>query len=242
MADGGTLFLDEIGELPLDAAAQAAARAAAAARSSASAPTACTASNVRVVAATNRDLEREVQRGRFRADLYHRLAVFPLRVPPLRERREDIAAARLALRGRRRGAAGARPGAASDAVRARLATADWPGNVRELENVVSRAVLRAAAGRQPQAVVTVEPMHLDVAPGRAAAVAPPLSPPEGVDGSGASFREQVEAYERRVILDAVARHDGNWAAAGRSLGMHRANLHQLATRLGLRGGGTRQSQ
>jgi len=101
---------------------------------------------VRVIAATNRDLAREVDRGRFRADLFHRLAVFPVHVPPLRDRRNDIAvlASHFAdMVARRLGAHRVRLDA--DAHR-ELATADWPGNVRELENVVSRAVLRATSG------------------------------------------------------------------------------------------------
>ena len=100
--------------------------------------------NVRVIAATNRNLEREVQQGRFRADLYHRLAVFPLRVPPLRERREDISllASHFAdTAARRIGASRVR---LDEEAMTMLVESDWPGNVRELENVVARAVLRAA--------------------------------------------------------------------------------------------------
>ena len=104
---------------------------------------------MRIIAATNRDLLAEVERGRFRADLYHRLAVYPIRVPALRERREDIPllATHFADSTRRR--LGLGPLRLGEEVRERLAAADWPGNVRELENVVSRAVLRAAAGKPP---------------------------------------------------------------------------------------------
>src|SRR6185295_18390363 len=108
---------------------------------------------------------------------------------------------------------------------------DWPGNVRELENVVSRAVLRAAAGREPQAAVTVEPAHLDL--GALAAAAPP-EPKEAARAPKRPLAERVRDYQRRSIEEAVARHDGSWAAAARELGMHRSNLHHLASRLGLR--------
>ena len=194
--------------------------------------------NVRVIAATNRNLEQEVQQGRFRADLYHRLAVFPLRVPPLRERREDIPliASHFAdLSVRRIGVARVR---LDGVAKARLTESDWPGTVRELENVIARAVLRAAAasGRTAsQEPVTISPAHLDLTPAAGAdRTAGPGWPPAGVPDPIASFRDQATEFERRVITDAIARHDGNWAAAARALGMHRSNLHHLATRLGLR--------
>ena len=191
--------------------------------------------NVRVIAATNRNLEREVQQGRFRADLYHRLAVFPLRVPPLRERREDISllASHFAdTAARRIGASRVR---LDEEAMTMLVESDWPGNVRELENVVARAVLRAAGTgtRSPHDVVTIAPAHLDVtmAAGAASRSADDERAPAGATRS---LREQVAHFERRLIVEAIARADGNWAAAARALGMHRSNLHHLAARLGLR--------
>ena len=176
VADGGTLFLDEVGELPLTLQPKLL-RALQSGEIQRVGSDRVHRVDVRVVAATNRDLAREVERGRFRADLYHRLAVFPLRVPPLRERREDIPllAAHFADAARRR--LGLGPVRLSDAVRARLVAADWPGNVRELENVVSRAVLRAAALAEPGATVVGESR----APRRAARrrrSAPVLAPDE----------------------------------------------------------------
>jgi anaerobic nitric oxide reductase transcription regulator len=190
--------------------------------------------NVRIVTATNRRLEDEVARGRFRADLYHRLAVFPLRVPPLRERREDIGvlAAHFADQNRRRlglGAVRFDVGALD-----LLAGAEWPGNVRELENVISRAVLRAAVGRPPHTPVTIETSHLGLAmPSPALPALSADATEETITLASPTLRAQVEAFERRVILDAVERRGGNWAAAARDLGMHRSNLHQLARRRGL---------
>jgi anaerobic nitric oxide reductase transcription regulator len=194
--------------------------------------------NVRVIAATNRNLEQEVQQGRFGADLYHRLAVFPLRVPALRERREDIPllASHFADAAVRRiGVARVRLEAVA---KTRLAESEWPGNVRELENVIARAVLRATspAAVSSQETVTISPVHLDLTPASSAAehAVDAQSHPTAISDPMASFRDQVTAFERRVIGDAIARHDGNWAAAARALGMHRSNLHHLATRLGLR--------
>ena len=229
VADGGSLFLDEVGELPLSLQPKLL-RALQQGEIQRLGSDRAHRVDVRVIAATNRDLAAEVDRGRFRADLYHRLAVYPIRVPALRERREDIPllAAHFADAARRR--LGLGPLRLSEDVRVRLVSLDWPGNVRELENVVSRAVLRAAAGRAPGAPVAVALGHVDgVLPAVAASPAPASA------GAGRPLREQVEEYQRKLIREAVERHGGNQAAAARELGMHRANLHHLARRLGVRG-------
>ena len=230
VADGGTLFLDEVGELPLTLQAKLlrAVQSGEIQRVGTDRPYSV---DVRIIAATNRDLALEVERGRFRADLFHRLAAFPLRVPPLRERREDIPllAAHFADTARRR--LGLGPVRLSEVVREHLGRAEWPGNVRELENVVSRAVLRAAARRDPSVAVTVELAHLDNARESGPAtrkgetdestrIAPPLT-------------ELVRDFQRRLIRKALEQSHGNWAGAARTLGMHRSNLHHLARRLGL---------
>jgi anaerobic nitric oxide reductase transcription regulator len=112
-------------------------------------------------------------------------------------------------------------------------SSSWPGNVRELENVVARAVLRAAAGGgSASGGVTIAPAHLDVS--AAAGDSPDKGARERDENGELPFRDRVAAFERRLIAEAVDRHGGNWAAAARSLGMHRSNLHHLATRLGLR--------
>lgn len=228
VADGGSLFLDEVGELPLSLQPKLlrALQQGEIQRIGSDRPHRV---DVRVVAATNRDLAAEVGRGRFRADLYHRLAVYPIRVPPLRERKEDIPllATHFADAARRR--LGLGPLRLSEEVRARLAASDWPGNVRELENVVSRAILRAAAGKPPGAPIVVQAVHVD-----ASAPTPESAPSALPPGSG-PLREQVEEFRRRLIREAVDRNGGNRAAAARELGMHRANLHHLVRRLGLEG-------
>jgi len=231
VADGGTLFLDEIGDLSLEIQPKLL-RVLQHGEIQRVGSDSVHRVNVRVIAATNRDLRREVQAGRFRADLFHRLAVFPLHVPPLRERRQDIPvlAAHFAdTSARRLGMASAR---VTDRAKERLSGVDWPGNVRELENVVSRGVLRAAFGRNPHETVTLDADALDVGPvdakvtGSGTAARP--------SDEGGSLNERVERFERDAILAAVARHDGNWAAAARELGLHRSNLHHRARRLGLK--------
>ncbi|MFN8604313.1 MAG: nitric oxide reductase transcriptional regulator NorR [Candidatus Binatia bacterium] len=242
IAAGGTLFLDEIGELPLSLQPKLL-RVLQTGEIQRVGSDRVHRVDVRVIAATNRDLEQEVARGRFRADLFHRLAAFPLHVPPLRERREDVPllASHFADIARRRLGIG-RVRISADA-QERLLASDWPGNVRELENVLSRAVLRASAGAAPGATVTVEAAHLDL-PGRddAATSAPHAAIAGGAassaDAAGGAapspLRERVDRFQREQILRAVERHGGSWAAAARDLGLHRANLHHLAQRLGIK--------
>jgi anaerobic nitric oxide reductase transcription regulator len=235
VADQGTLFLDEIGELPLELQPKLL-RALQHGEIQRVGSDRVHRVDVRVIAATNRDLRQEIEAGRFRADLYHRLAVFPLRVPPLRDRREDIpllAALFVDLNRRRLGLGPVRLG---DQARERLVTADWPGNVRELENVVSRAVLRASFGRERQASLTVGLEHLALEAPSPVAIDVGGPAHDEAPAHTAPLRNRVDEFQRRAILTTVERHGGNWAAAARELGMHRSNLHHLARRLGLRSG------
>jgi anaerobic nitric oxide reductase transcription regulator len=228
-ADGGTLLLDEIGEMPLSIQPKLlrALQSGEIQRVGADRPLRV---DVRVVAATNRDLAEEVRAGRFRADLYHRLSVYPLHVPPLRERREDVeplagyfldqARVRLGL-----GAVQLAP-----AARGVLRSYDWPGNVRELEHVVARAALRAAQGRRLQKVrIEAEHLGLDTAAAAPALVA--AAPPSLV--VPLPLAEAVDELKRSRIRDALLASEGNWAETARRLGLDRGNLHRLARRLGL---------
>jgi anaerobic nitric oxide reductase transcription regulator len=238
IADGGTLFLDEIGELPLtvqpvllrvlqDGEVQ---------RVGADRPHRV---DVRVVAATNRDLEREVAAGRFRADLYHRLHVFPLRVPPLRERREDIGILSGYFLDRYRAQLGLGPVVLDQSSLALLTANDWPGNVRELDHVLARGVLRAAARVAAGRPVHIEPadLGLDVAVRAPAPAAPALASIAGAGQGAASMREAVDDFKRALVERALDESGGSWAEAARRLGMHRSNLHHMALRLGVRSDG-----
>jgi anaerobic nitric oxide reductase transcription regulator len=238
VADGGTLYLDEIGELSLESQPKLL-RAVQHGEIQRVGSDRIHRVNVRVIAATNRQLEREVDAGRFRADLYHRLAVFPLHVPPLRERREDVlllAAHFAESTARRLGVAAV---SFTEEAKRALLRGDWPGNVRELDNVVGRGVLRAFAGHEPGHAVVVNASDLDMrsSPGQRGARNLPAGEPgsnDSVASVPASLGELVESFERQVIRQTVERNAGNWAAAARDLGLHRSNLHRRAQRIGLK--------
>jgi DNA-binding NtrC family response regulator len=213
-ADGGTLFLDEVGELPLDVQPKLlrALETRTVSRLGGGRPQRV---NVRVVAATHRDLSMEVSRGRFREDLYYRLAVVSLTVPPLRERVEDIPllAAHLLER------MGADPaGHLTAHALATLTSHDWPGNVRELRNTLERAV----ALTRP-----VEIASAPVAPEPSVAVNLAVSLRDG-------RKELIDRYERAYVSALLEKCGGNVSEAARRSGMDRITLHRIVQRLQLR--------
>jgi anaerobic nitric oxide reductase transcription regulator len=238
IADGGTLFLDEIGELSLELQPKLL-RALQYGEIQRVGSDRVHRVDVRVIAATNRDIERETRAGRFRSDLYHRLAAFPIHVPTLKERHEDIlllAAHFSEATARRLGLAAVR---FTERAQVLLKMGDWPGNIRELENVVARGILRASFGRGARDTTVVDVADLDVRTPDGARE--PVSnasldrdPDGGPSGRSRPLEGLIDAYERQVILDAVARNHGNWAGAARDLGLHRSNLHRRARRIGLK--------
>jgi anaerobic nitric oxide reductase transcription regulator len=230
LADGGTLFLDEVGELPLAVQAKLLRVLQNGQLQRIGSDSEHTV-DVRLIAATNRDLAEEVRAGRFRADFYHRLSVYPLAVPPLRERGRDV----LLLAGffleenrSRLGLASLRLSADAQAA---LLAYEWPGNVRELEHLIGRSALKAlGARRERPRILTLEAADLAIT--RDATSSPAVA--ASAVATGVNLRDAVSAYERSLILDALARHDQNWASAARELGVDRANLNRLARRLGLK--------
>jgi two-component system response regulator AtoC len=220
-ANHGTLVLDEVGELPLAVQAKLL-RALQDGEIQPVGSGRVEKVDVRIVACTNRDLTVEVREGRFREDLYYRLAVVELVVPPLRDRREDVPALahEFALRyGERFGVEAVR---LSPALVERLAAADWPGNVRQLENVVARMVAMSGGGEiGPEAFQgTGSP---EPAPAR------PAEDPAAGDGAR-TLREQIDALERSVIARTMTAVHGNQSEAARRLGISRNNLTERLRR------------
>ncbi len=233
-AEGGTLFLDEVGELPLSVQAKLlrTLQNGEIQRLGADRPRSV---NVRIVAATNRNLREQVASGAFRADLYHRLSVYPVPIPPLRERGNDV----LLLAGRflelNRARLGLRSLRLSPDAQGALRRYPWPGNVRELEHVISRAALKALSrGATSTAIVTLEPALLDLDPLQAPAAAPAPASAAAPPAAPATLRDAVDDCQRRVVMAALARAQGNWASAARALEVDASNLHKLARRLGLK--------
>jgi transcriptional regulator with PAS, ATPase and Fis domain len=167
--------------------------------------------DVKVIAATNRDLEGAVKEGRFRMDLYYRLNVIPISLPPLRDRREDIAElanffmTRFSLETKKIF------NQINQEALDRLFAYDWPGNVRELANVIERGVV---LGRGPK--ITVDDLPVQIASGH------PLG-----QSVGLSYSQNIEAYRRQVILKALSEAQGNRAAAAKALGLQRTYLSRL---------------
>jgi anaerobic nitric oxide reductase transcription regulator len=233
VADGGTLLLDEIGEMPLSIQPKLL-RVLQSGEVQRVGSDRTLRVDVRVIAATNRDLAEEVRAGRFRGDLYYRLSVYPLHVPPLRDRRDDIGLLSGHFLDRARARLGVGQLRLSVAAREMLRAYDWPGNVRELEHTLLRASLRASEGRLNETIV-IDTRHLD---------GPGLVPsPETVTASteeralpsaSQPLREAVDAFTSKLITSTVAKCDNNWAEAARRLGLQRGNLHRLADRLGVR--------
>lgn len=236
-AAGGTLFLDEIGELALHVQPKLL-RFLQEKEIHPVGDEQPVKVDVRVIAATNRDLEAEVAQGKFREDLFHRLNVVRLHVPPLRARREDIAPlAKHLLRecARREG----KTVSLSEAALERLCNLPWPGNVRQLKNEIERAVALA----EPNDILTPEHFSPELwtsapppsggyrapswpAGGRLDESAPPLS-------GRPTLAEAVEALERRMVADALERHQGNVTHAARELGLTRQGLILKRRRYGL---------
>jgi DNA-binding NtrC family response regulator len=215
-ADGGTIFLDEIGETTpavqvrlLRALEQGEVRPVGASR--------VMTVNVRVVAATNRDLERAVREGTFRQDLYYRLNVVRIAVPPLRERRDDIpllAAHVLRAAAETQG----RPRRLSPAALGALMAHPWPGNVRELENVLERQALSAGGG-------TIELEDL-----------PPAlrdRPPASLEEPLFAGLPSLEEMEKRYLAHVLAVLEGNRSRAAEALGIDRRTLYRMIERFGL---------
>ncbi len=231
MADQGTLFLDEIGELSLTLQAKLL-RVLQYGDLQRIGDDRSLKVNVRILAATNRDLKGAVLAGQFRADLYHRLSVFPITVPALRERPEDIALLSGFFCERCRSQLGLGSLALSKAALALLQRYPWPGNVRELEHAIHRAAVLARA-EQGLGEVLLNPTYFNLEPSTQATRPAPLTPAASAM-LGVGLREALDDFQGQLIRQTLERFGGNWSATARHLQVDTGNLHRLARRLGIK--------
>ncbi len=220
-ADQGTIFLDEIGDMPLNMQAKLlrVLEEGEVERIGGDKPIAV---KVRVVVATHRDLEARVREEKFRQDLFHRIYVFPLVLPPLRERRDDIPALVQHFSAQVCAQNGWKPVPFTAEAMEALQSHSWPGNVRELRNMVERLMLLATEG---QVDLTTVQMAL---PKSSSGMA--LGP--GIPSTG-PLAERVQSFEREVILAELKRSHQNMSVAAKALGLERSHLYKKAEQLGI---------
>ena len=244
LADGGTLFLDEVGELPLVLQAKLL-RVLQSGEVQSVGAEKIQFVDVRVIAATNRNLKDEVLAGRFRQDLFHRLGVFPINVPPLRERTGDVALLVgyfIEKLSRRFGVASV---TVSKDVMGALAQYTWPGNVRELEHLISRALLRMSAKfslstkfglseNSPARVNVLTAEYFDLPQTMNLQVKKDEQGSMATSNETAKLNDLVDDFQRQVIVERLGQLNNNWAKTARHLGVDRGNFHRLAKRLGLK--------
>jgi PAS domain S-box-containing protein len=235
LAHGGTLFLDEIGELPADVQSKLL-RALQERELERVGGSRTIRVDVRVIAATNRDLPQALEEGRFRSDLYYRLNVFPLTLPPLRERAEDVALLAHYFVNQHAPRIGRRVSGLAPAALERLLAYPWPGNVRELENVIERALI---LGRSAELDVPPELLGLPIAP--PSPPAPRTPPAARTAASAAATLEEVERAHIVATLQGTGwRIEGPHGAA-RLLGLHPSTLRSRMEKLGVRRAGAAPS-
>jgi len=224
LADGGTLFLDEIGDMSLKTQAKVL-RALQEQRIEPVGGAGSVAVDVRVIAATNKDLEEEIRRGTFRDDLYFRLNVIPFRVPPLRERREDVPVLARHFVEVLSAEHGRRPKSLTPEALQVLARLPWPGNVRELRNIIERLVIMTP-GEQVEArdlpASLLEALPTDASPAAAAASL-----------ESAPLAAAREEFERQFILRRYRQCGGNMSRTAEALGVERSNLYRKMKAYGL---------
>lgn len=224
-AHGGTLFLDEIGEMPLETQSKIL-RVLVDQRFRRLGGSSDVQVNVRVVSSSSRDLRGDIEQGRFREDLFHRLNVVPLRAPSLAERREDIPELAGYFVGRLAGMSGVSARQIGEDALAALQAADWPGNVRQLRNVIERILILATG--DPNTPVTVDSLPPEAWPSAG------LSKQDGLQEVIAlPLRDARERFEREYLNVQITRFGGNISRTAAFIGMERSALHRKLKSLGV---------
>ncbi|SGY92588.1 Anaerobic nitric oxide reductase transcription regulator [Moritella viscosa] len=233
LADKGTLFLDEIGELTLTLQAKLL-RVLQYGDLQRIGDDRNLKVDTRIIAATNKDLKEEVLAGRFRADLYHRLSVFPITVSPLRERGEDIILLAGFFIERCRSKLQLSHLSLSSTSQAILMNHPWPGNIRELEHSINRAAILARAEAKDEYVL-LQPAHFKLehfSVGVTDTTEQPIMPITSIPVD--NLRDATEQFQRQLISKALKENNNNWAATARHLSVDVGNLHRLAKRIELK--------
>jgi anaerobic nitric oxide reductase transcription regulator len=234
LANNSTIFLDEIGDLSLPLQAKIL-RTLQNGEIQRIGSDCYIKVNIRVIAATNRNLQKGVADGQFRADLYHRLAVYPIHVPPLRERGKDVLLLaglfleknkqRLAVQGLR----------LDREAKQALLTYHWSGNIRELEHLLSRAALKAVTVEERhKRVVTISLAHLDIDSPTPTAKLSAIEPLALPSTEAINFKQQVDDFSRRLIEQKLLENNNNMAKTAELLGLDRGNFFRLLKRLEIR--------
>nr|HEX4319022.1 sigma-54 dependent transcriptional regulator [Kofleriaceae bacterium] len=244
LADGGTLFLDECGDLPMEVQIKLL-RTLQERELERVGGNETIKVDVRVVSATNRNLEKMIEDGEFREDLYYRLNVFPINLPPLRDRLEDLPVLVHHFIAKFARQMGTVPAGASAEALAKLREYTWPGNVRELENIVERAMILARGaslgathldfGRRGNATAATggtQPIAIAATPATGV-VASVASSTGSAPEDGKSLAERLLDSERKEIVAAVEKSRGNIASAARTLGINRSTLYYRLRKHGL---------
>src|SRR5271163_4213235 len=224
-AHGGTLFIDEIGDMPRETQNKIL-RVLVDQTFQRVGGTAKVEVNVRIITSTARNLEEEIAAGRFREDLFHRLSVVPIRVPPLAERREDVPQLVEHFMDQISQATGLPKRRIGTDAMAVLQTHDWPGNVRQLRNNVERLMI--LAGGDADAVITADMLPQDVG-----AMVPAMPRGGGEQLMGMPLREAREAFEREYLRAQISRFGGNISRTAEFVGMERSALHRKLKALGM---------
>jgi len=228
LAHGGTLFLDEVGEMspPLQVKLLRALQERAFERVGG---TKTVRVDVRIIAATNQDLEQAVQEKRFRKDLYYRLSVIPVMMPPLRERQSDVPLLVDHFLKQFNDAKGTSVRSLDTDSMAALCQYDWPGNIRELENLVERLVILKKNG-----VITPADLPDKIRQSQPAQAAPrTATEPVSFNGTGVDLMKEIEQYENRLILEALRQTNGVTSKAAQLLRLNRTTLVEKLKRKGL---------